>query len=314
MIRKIIFPIIGAVLFGQIASSQPKVSGKPQKFLSISGETLMNAVWSPDGKSVAFTSDRHNGLWKCNANGKNISQITKDTGAGFGFLWSADSKTILARPSVIENSRRFHYVKTYDVESGQETIILEKSRELNGMPVWCNNDSRIAMLLSGQIKKVNSGKPALKSSSVKESESVLLGGLLVASPFATKSEIVFPQFKGRYVFNSRISPQGNKIVFQVSGLGLYVSNLDGTDLKHLGFGEHASWMPDNKFIIVTMVKDDGQIVTSGFLFAVNVDSGDYYPLLNDPSVIALKPSVSPDGKKLLFDNLSDGSIYLLNLQ
>lgn len=309
----LIFLFSAIWIYGQLINAQPKISAKAEKLISIPGKICTNAKWSPDGKQIAFTSEHHNGLWKYDTNNRQISQITNDLSAGFGYSWSADARNILARPLIIENSLKYYMVKVYEAGTGKEKIIVDRSRSISGLPVWSAQDSKIAVILDKGIKLFDSGKSVLKSTELNNTKPVNFSNNLIYNGQQTKKEIKFTEFKGRHIFNSTVSPKGNKVAFQVNGLGLYVSNTDGSNLKHLGFGEQASWMPDGKYIVVTMVKDNGQAIIEGTLFAVNTETGHYSPLFTDPQVIALKPCVSPDGSKLLFDNLNDGAIYCIKL-
>ena len=55
--------------------------------------------WSPDGKQLAFSSDRNTGgeIWMCNADGTNLQQVSfpnkPDIGSGFP-IWSPDGKRL----------------------------------------------------------------------------------------------------------------------------------------------------------------------------------------------------------------------------
>jgi Tol biopolymer transport system component len=78
----------------------PTPGGKaspPQKFISSTREERgMN--YSPDGKKIAFLSDRSGSeeLWVCDADGSSAVQITSLGGAVLGFLptWSPDSRRL----------------------------------------------------------------------------------------------------------------------------------------------------------------------------------------------------------------------------
>lgn len=308
--------MFGSLLSGNILFAQPVAKGKVTPVVSSpEGNMYMNAEWSPDGSSFAFSGEKFNGIWVSDADGKSIRQVTTDKNSGFGFQWSADGKTILSRPVIVENNRRYHQVKLYDVESGRETLLLEKTRSLKGLPVWTEGFRKVAMKVGDEIKSAETGKSYLKDGSTNVQKTVDFGGGVVsASKEEAQAKVSFPRFDGHYVFNRQVSPDGNKLVFEVSGLGLYVSKADGTDVRHLGRGEHASWMPDNRYVMVTMVEDDGYAITSGNLFAVDTETGEYYPLYTDDKKIALKPSVSPDGSKVLFDNPRDGRIYIMEIE
>lgn len=295
-------------------NAQPQVVGKARKVIQTDGQVYMNAVWSPDGDCFAFTSGKYNGILVSDSSGQNVRKITSDKSAGFGFKWSADSETILARPVVVEDNKRYHQVKIYDVSSGAETVIQEKTRALKGLPVWTGGDQKVAMQVSGRVKVTETGKSGLKRAS-RDKKLVDFGGTLVAGTAKnTGDKVSFPRFDGRHVFNSRVSPRGDKVVFEVNGLGLHVANIDGTGLKQIGYGEHASWMPGSRYVIVNQVEDDGYTITSGKLFSVDTETGAYYPLFAESEIVALKPSVSPGGRKVLFNNPVDGAIYVLEIK
>jgi Tol biopolymer transport system component len=306
--------IIAGILFAfsNLSLSQPQATKKPEKFIEQKNRFLMNAVWSPDGEKIAFTADKYNGIWVSNARGKQIQQLTTDENAGFGFSWSPDGTTILARPVVMENNVFYHQVKTYDTQSGESREIIGSTRKISGLPVWNDNGAEIAVLSDNKTVSFKSGKPALKSA--KKTKTLDFGGALISAENPAKPTVKFPQFEGRHVFNAVVSPDGKKVVFQVNGLGLFVANTDGSNLRNLGFAEQASWMPDGKFIIATTVKDDGKIITSGKLSSINIETGESTPLISNQEVIALRPSVSPNGKKVVFDNPLDGSIYILEIK
>ena len=70
--------------------------------------------WSPDGKQLAFNSDRNDGaqVWTCNSDGTNLHQITfrgSET-PGYGFpIWSSDGKYLIlsdfGQPLILDLSK-----------------------------------------------------------------------------------------------------------------------------------------------------------------------------------------------------------------
>lgn len=293
--------------------AQPVQGTTPRKIISDANQIYMRPQWSPDGSKIAFTSEKNRGIWISNAKGNKISRITDDSEAGFGFLWSADSKTILARPVVVENGQRFHQIKTYDSETLETKVILEKTRELQGLPVWSKHDAEVMFMMNNNIETRSSGLSQVKSASNDVPQAVAFGNMLKSA--ASPSEAIeFERFKNRYIFNVRTSPNGEKMAFQVNGLGMFICNADGSGLKSLGFNEQASWMPDNRYIVATKVEDNGTAITSGELVLIDTESASQFALLDDSGFIALNPSVSPDGEKIVFENLADGAIYLMPLK
>ncbi|MCK5787499.1 MAG: PD40 domain-containing protein [Chlamydiia bacterium] len=303
--------VVGMFLCVNQGYSQFKIVKEPTKIISSDEMIYMNANWSPDGEKIAFTSEKNRGLWVSDGEGENARMITSDISAGFSYKWSSDSKTILARPVIVDNNKRYSQIATYSVNENKKTILIDKTRNIKSLPVWIDGDTRVAVLTKDGVEKISSGKTlSKKNATIDKTE--LLGRNIVKTDKSIS--INNDKFEGRYIFNLVQSPNGSKVVFQVNGLGLFVSNADGSELKNLGYCEQASWMPDNKNIVVTNVQDDGEVVTAGEIEVVNVITGKKTLLLSDKKYIALNPSVSPDGKKILFDNTNDGSIYLFEIE
>ena len=73
-------------------------------------------------------------------------------------------------------------------------------------------------------------------------------------------------------------------------------------------------MPDNKYVVVSLVEDNGYYVTGGELYAINVNTGESHHLTAHTNITALKPAVSPCGKRVAFDNPDDGNIYIMEIE
>ncbi len=305
------------VMFFMMQSSllaQPQPAGEPSVLISSPMHNFMNAMWSPDGQTIAFSTDNFNGIWLADADGRNIRQLTDDGAVGFGFSWSPDGRFILGRPAVYENRRRYHQVKIYDVNTKQQEVLVEKARDLYGLPAWSPDGSKVAMVLDGDIEFKTSEKLQKISSETRRRVIYAINGKLFNINQVTRSDVEINAFEGRTIFNVRISPDQSKVAFQVQGKGLYVLDIDDSGLKNLGHGEHASWLPGSDYIVVTMVEDDGHYITGGELYAVDVATGEYHHLTGHTQAVALKPAVSPCGHWVAFDNPNDGNIYIMELR
>lgn len=301
--------VISTTLF-----AQPRADTPPAEFIAASDQPYMNAVWSPDGQSVAFTSHNYNGIWISDANGKEIRLLTADQGAGFGFAWSPDGNYILARTAITENRRRYHQVKLFDVSNKSYEIVVEKTRNLHGLPSWSSDGDGVVFVLDGKAQMTT--LPGKRQSRKQQQEAIIYNihnKLFTFNP-ATRLSSEIANFEGRQIFNITKSGNGEKVVFQVQGLGLHVINADGSGLRNLGQAERATWMPDGKYVIATMVEDDGHYITGGELYAIDVNTAEQFHLTAHTGITALKPNVSPDGKWVLFDNPEDGNIYIMELK
>ncbi|MCT4586464.1 MAG: hypothetical protein N4A71_01445 [Carboxylicivirga sp.] len=293
-----------------VMTAQFKVKKKPIRLISSSEHVCMNAEWAPDGQMIAFTAEKNTGIYLCDKKGKNVRLLTNDENAGFGFSWSEQGGNILVRSLHKKNGVRLKEIALYDVKSYKKKVLIEANRGVKSVPQFIDGDASVVLVVDRKLQRVSTGLPGLKSGEKQKA-------VIVNSAIMKGDEAVFSnnsQFEGRYIFNQTYSPNGKKVAFQVNGLGLYVANLDGTELTHLGYGEQASWLPDNQHLLVAVVKDDGNVITEGLIEVVNVNTAVSNVLLADSEIVALNPSVSPDGTKVLIDNVTDGAIYMFEIE
>lgn len=121
--------------------------GKPQQ-LTHDGALEVDAAWSPDGKSLAYTSDKGGGLpqlWiRDLASGKDRQLTTIDT-QPLGAAWSPDGKRI----AFLDVDGRWGVagLETVDVASGVVTR-LQPSLAQPGKPTWSADGRYVAVGLS----------------------------------------------------------------------------------------------------------------------------------------------------------------------
>lgn len=306
-------PMIGLMLFFgcNLVFAQPKADGAATVLIK-GGFVKTAPQWSPKGDKIAISTLGYDGIWVADANGKNVEQITSDAGSGYKLSWSDDGKTILARTSPRVDLRVFNEIKTYDIANKTEKVLLAKTRSLKGLPSWSSDNSSIEYTLEADTKTVASGKVALRSAKV-ISEAQILVQKIQENPTNIAGEIAgLKELTGRVLFNAQASST-NKVVFEAGGRGLFVCDGDGSNLKHLGKGNTPTWMPDGKYVVVSITADDGYVITKGVLHSVNIETGEYQPL-TDESVVALRPSVAPTGDKVAFEEIVSGDIYVLKLK
>ena len=119
---------------------------------------------------------------------------------------------------------------------------------------------------------------------------------MLARPTKAAKEIkALNQFAGKTVINPALSP-------------------DGSGLRSLGKGSHASWLPDSKTIVYTVVEDNGERFTSSQLKSVDTSNGKTSVITRRADMIPMTPSVSPDGRKVAFENAADAAIYVVNIK
>ena len=269
---------------------------------------LMSPVWSPDGSKIAVTTDNYAGILVSNADGTNLKSITDEAGAGYKMAWSEDSKSILGRTNVIENRQVMHELKVWNADNGSCRTIVAKTRGMKGTPTW-KDASRINFADREGFKAANV-KTSSKSVSVPDAYSMMMN-----DPAGAATQIAgIRQYSATMVLNPALSPDGKKVAFQLPGKGIFVCNADGSGIESVCKGSHPAWLPDNRTIVVSRVSDDGSRFTASDLYAVDTANGNETLLTGNTDIIALTPAVSPDGKKVAFENAQDASIYVINLK
>lgn len=276
-----LFALALALMCSGAASAQVRAAGEPQKLLS-TPVGLMAPVWSPDGTMIAVTGDNYTGIYVANANGTDLRIVSNDAGAGYKMMWSNDSKSIIGRANVVENKRVLHESRVYSIANGAVNTLGKASRTV--------------------------AQPGADKAQG-------IYGIMISSPAEAAVQVAaLARFAGKTIINPALSPDGNKIAFQVPGKGMWLINADGTGLKSLGNGSHPAWMPDSRTILYTIVKDNGSQFTSSTLMSADTNSGATATVVSSSSLIPLTPAVAPDGSKVAFENAADASIYVVNLK
>ena len=298
---------LAVALLGGAAIAQPRSASEPELLIK-ADVGLMAPVWSPSGDKIAVTTDGYTGIFVADASGKNLKCVTSADGAGYKMKWSADGNQILGRTNITENNRVLHEVKVWNVNNATERTIVAKTRNLQGVPTW-NNVGRVNIAQNNNIKSLslNGATTTVAKASVYD--------MMTSDPVGVMTSI--PALKavgGKMVLNPTLSADGKKIAFQIYGKGMWMCNADGTDVKFIGTGVYPTWLPDGESVVFNRTTDDGSHLTSSELLAVNVNSGKTVSLVKKSNIIPLKPTVSPDGSKVAFENVADAAIYVVTLK
>lgn len=278
MKRKLIIAV-ALVLPGMSAMAQPMSWSEPQPFIK-SEHSLMAPVWSPDGSQIAVTGDNFIGIWVADANGNNLRQVSESAGAGYKMLWNSNQE-ITSTPYTVVDGKRMTRIEQVNVSTAS-------------------------------VKQVAPAMRNLKRSAVEGASSIYQ--IMLDEPQNATSMIAeLSDYAGKWIINPVLSPDGSRIAFQIVTKGLFVCNADGSGLIELGKGSHASWLPDSRNLMMTCIVDDGHRFTSSDIYCVNVDKRSAVNITPTSDVIPVTIAVSPDGRRVAFDNDTDGAIYIINL-
>ena len=220
-------------------------------------------TWSPDGKRIAFVSDRNNNqsqIWVIDADGKNLMRLTD------GFHddnpdWSPDGTTIAYHSQRKRTGEYPFGVPLYELYlmdsdgSNQRQLVGEDSIE----PCWSPGGTRIVFLFSrklGELPQLHVVDP---------------DGANMRKLTHNIGETASPAW----------SPDGSSIAYQ-HNFQLWIMDSNGENKRKLTIknprkviDSHPTWSPDSKRIVFHSNRDGRRTK----MFIVSVDSGSVNQLL-----------------------------------
>jgi TolB protein len=240
-------------------------------------------AWSPDGRKIAFTSDRDGNpeVYLMNADGSGQRRLTRNAAPDLPLAWSPDGRKIAF------TSRRAIYVINAD---GRGQRRLTRNAAVGFGPAWSPDGRKIAFLSkrdgNWEIYAVNADGSGQRN--------------LTRNP-ARDSAFVW-------------SPDGRKIAFLSKRDGsweIYVMNPDGSGQRRLTRNAKAgqlTWSPDGRSIGFTDQRNGNSDV-----YVMNADGGGQRRLTRNPAFEG-GPTWSPDGGKIAFASNRGGNaeIYVMN--
>ena len=250
--------------------------------------------WSPDGKRIAFMSDRdgNNEIYVMDADGRNQRNLTNHLNGDWDPAWSPDGKRI-AFVTAREEDDWDNDIYVMDVDGGNQRN-LTNDPHVDWDPAWSPDGKRI-VFVSGRDGHFRGG-------------------------FGTTSEIYLMDADGgneqRLTENRQNdwmpswSPDGERIAFasdekgELEGFEIYVVDADGGKPRNLTANPHEDWEPswstDGKHIVFTSYRDNNE----GEVYVMDADGDNQQNLtLNRhadtaPAWVGPAFAVSPAGRTL----------------
>jgi Tol biopolymer transport system component len=172
-------------------------------------------VWSPDGKRVAFVSDR-DGDWEIygmNADGSDQHRLTRSPGIDRAPAWSPDGSRI-----AFESDRRGDFdIHVMDADGADERVLVDRTGN-DLAPCWSPGGDKIACTVQGGSRR--------ELLAVDTQTGVPERGAVVARPYKHISDICWSP-DGQWIagtFEGHLSAVGS---------GCFVVGADGADLNEL---------------------------------------------------------------------------------
>lgn len=257
---------------------------------------------SPDGSYLLVTNSANKGLAKFDLATSQSQVLSTAPGAGFDAQISQDGKTVVYREnSFTANHLRKVALNSKNLATGEVTNLVAPTRDLQGVAVE-GTTANVVNKGKFSAKGLNGAK-AVKAPVLSINNRQLMitkdGKTSVFSPNGQ-------QFS--YIWQS-VSPDATKALYFVCGVGAFVCDLDGSNIKSLGLVRAPQWY-DNNTIVGMQDKDNGEYILSSKVVAVTLD-GTMQTLTSD-DFIAMYPYASPATGKIAFSTPA-GEAYIINV-
>ncbi len=133
------------------------VNGKRLDQLTSFGAVTRNPVYSPDGRKIAFVSDKDGpvDIYVMDASGGNVQRLTSTAVADYRPTWSADGTRLAYASADFAQGTR---IRARNLSTGSESGLVKCETSWCTNPTWARNSQQIIYQVSG----TSDGAPALK--------------------------------------------------------------------------------------------------------------------------------------------------------
>ncbi len=258
-------------------------------------------------KQIIYTGNQEKGIYLYDLRKKKRKKLNEDPAAGHHFIISEDRKKIAYKTYFFDKQgRRQTSVYEQDIKSGTKNLLLKNARNLSSLSYRNNN---LSFTQAGNLKVYSKG---IKNSETDQRQVFTDENLNLVLYQSGAQNILNPLGTGNYIWVS-LSPDGNKILFNKTGKGTYICDLQGNIIADLGRIHAAKWSDDGKWIIGMDDYDDGQKYTRSKIILISSDGKTKNVIELKDIPIALYPDISKNNSKIVFNN-DRGEIYLIKIK
>jgi len=246
-----------------------------------------------------FTTLSYAGIWEYNIASRQIREITREDGSGFGFALSPDGQKIAYRRT-IRGARwidKTQEIVVRDLRSGvSETMA---SARMISTPAY--HDEALAYVEGTSLKPAPPKRSGISMQGIVDQKIMLIVN--------GQERSIDPLGNGSYIWPS-LSPDRSMVLAYDMDNGAIISSVSGELRQRLGRAEGPSWTRDGKWIVYFSETNDGYRITGGDLHAIGSDGSGKIALTDTPSRVELFPSCSPAENKIVCHTM-DGKLLLL---
>lgn len=273
--------LCAACIISMFASAQLLEVVSTRQLPIHSGEELKVAGFSPKGNYLLLTNDVNNGLLRYDLATGVTNTISEASGAGWSVKISEDGQCIVYRERYMDaNQLMKHNIVKYDMSDQKKAIVAKNQRNLNQL-VHANGANSVTINEDLHIMLVHNGKN------------------IILAPNGTNEAYNW----------ASISPDGQKILYYVSGKGCYTCDLKGGNVQYIADHCRAPQWYDNNTIIGMHDEDDGKYLTASAIVAYNLQGKKQ--ILVNKEMMAIYPYAA---KGQIAFSTASGDVYLMKVR
>jgi len=262
---------------------------------------------SPDGRYIAYTGERNQGIKIQNLETSEVTVISDALGAGWGYSWSPDSRMIIARESFSDKDGfRTSEIVLYDIgRKARQVLYSQKGKEHISLPVFSAQGNSIAWAVDSVALNYNLAENVI------ENGYTSYGNKILVAPNTAMRVYYENVFAAGEILSTVISPEETKLAVHAAGNGTMIFDHVTGGKSGIQFAEHPCWYDDN-LLVYMQVYDDGYRILDADIYIRSVYGGWYQNVTAGFDQPAMYPTASRDGK-IAFAT-PEGKIYLIGIE
>ncbi len=311
---------LAAYLFGaECAPARAEENFVVESVMEIDAGMFASAPkWSPDGKWIAFSAPKGNGIGLVKADGSGRRVLTAEPGSGYKFSWSPDASRIVFRAARKAAGPRKYVIRTIEVATGE----IEASSEIVSEaqpPVWQRGPAGMRWVSQGASGPLEGAWRGAAHAAAIEPVRVIARDRKVG---------------GEPALNPVWSKAGGRLAFDSSDqIAVATPNAAG---RKLCVGNHPAWSPDGKWLVFQITRDHSHApddarqhtpdtsphlhddktnhrIVDSDLWIIGADGAGRHQLTSTADVMEVDPDWSPDGMAIVCGTEETGKLLVLRV-